>query len=108
MAKPGAVVGTSLNVNFSTSSDDEVFDDLDDSWSYRINSAPSANNRTAKTYTEKLTPITLTGSDPNGERLSYRIVTQPAHGKFLQDLQKMRSEKTSLHAGRNLYDYQIY
>jgi hypothetical protein len=45
-----------------------------------VNDPPVANDDTATTDEEKPVLITLTGSDPDGEQLTYNIVTGPSHG----------------------------
>ncbi len=42
--------------------------------------APSANDQSVSTNEDTAKPITLTGSDPDGDTLTYAIVTGPAHG----------------------------
>lgn len=41
---------------------------------------PIAHGQSLEVKTATATPITLTGSDPNGDALTWRIVTPPAHG----------------------------
>ena len=49
--------------------------------SITINDAPTANPQPAVTTDEDTAvAITLTGSDPNGDELSYMVVTDPIHG----------------------------
>lgn len=47
-----------------------------------INRAPSAGNRAATTRRKKNVSITLQGSDPDGDLVSYQILTRPKHGKL--------------------------
>jgi RHS repeat-associated protein len=44
------------------------------------NQAPVANNQTVNLNEDATANITLTGSDPDGNPITYIIVTQPAHG----------------------------
>lgn len=44
------------------------------------NGAPHVNNKSVSTPNDVPLPIDLTGSDPNGNALTYRIVEQPQHG----------------------------
>jgi large repetitive protein len=44
------------------------------------NQAPSADAQALETAYETALPITLTGSDPDGDELTYQIVTPPANG----------------------------
>ena len=46
------------------------------------NKAPVAEPGTVMTQEEKPVPITLIGSDPDGEQLTYNIVTDPSHGSL--------------------------
>jgi VCBS repeat-containing protein len=45
-----------------------------------INDAPAANNLTITTNEDTPANITLSGTDPDGNPLTYIIVTQPTHG----------------------------
>ncbi len=45
-----------------------------------VNNPPSANNQTVTTNKNAAKAIILTGADPDGDALTYVIVTQPAHG----------------------------
>ncbi len=47
-----------------------------------INDAPVAEPGSAMTQEEKPVLITLTGSDPDGEQLTYNVVTGPSHGSL--------------------------
>jgi autotransporter-associated beta strand protein len=46
------------------------------------NNPPVANNQTLSVPQATATPITLTGSDPEGISLLYRVAGQPAHGRL--------------------------
>jgi|GEM_PF-4861970 len=46
----------------------------------KYNEAPTANPASLTTYSNKPLPITLTGSDPNGDQLIFYIVNQPTNG----------------------------
>ena len=46
------------------------------------NQAPIANNISVTTYLEEGVNITLTGSDPDGDALTYSIKRQPQHGEL--------------------------
>jgi uncharacterized protein (TIGR03437 family) len=47
-----------------------------------INQPPTADPLSITTEEDKSVPITLTGKDPNGNALSFQLVTQPAHGQL--------------------------
>lgn len=47
---------------------------------FNTNVAPSVPNLPATTLSGSPIQISVTGSDPNGNSLSYRVVTQPIHG----------------------------
>ncbi len=47
-----------------------------------INDPPVAEPGSATTQEEKAVPITLIGSDPDGERITYKIVKGPSHGSL--------------------------
>ena len=46
------------------------------------NRAPAARNLAARTNEDAPRAFTLPASDPDGDRLSYRIVRAPAHGRL--------------------------
>ena len=48
--------------------------------SIAVNDAPVANPQMVSTNEDTPLPITLTGSDPNGDMLSYMVVANPTHG----------------------------
>ena len=45
-----------------------------------VNDAPLANAQSISTAEDSASPVTLTGSDIDGDALSYSVVTAPAHG----------------------------
>ncbi len=47
-----------------------------------VNDAPTANAGTATVQEDTPTPITIIGSDPDGDSLTYSIVTNPSHGSL--------------------------
>ncbi len=47
-----------------------------------VNDKPVANSKDVSTPEETSVSITLTGGDPDGDSLSYSIVTGPSHGKL--------------------------
>lgn len=49
-------------------------------YSMHVDHAPVANGQDVTTAENTPVPITLTGSDANGDALTYAVVTQPAHG----------------------------
>jgi hypothetical protein len=73
-ASPGNTV--TIRVTDGISSPQVTFD-----WTVtHTNRAPVANSQAVTTTEDSATGITLTGSDPDGETLSYSIGTGPAHG----------------------------
>jgi hypothetical protein len=47
-----------------------------------VNDAPEADDQQVQTDEDTALPITLTGSDPEGDELTYIIVQQPANGSL--------------------------
>ena len=45
-----------------------------------VNDAPTAGDQAVSTDEDTAVPVTLTGSDPEGDTLTFIIVTPPAHG----------------------------
>ena len=46
------------------------------------NRAPGATAQKVNTQANKAVAVTLTGSDPDGDALTYKVVTQPTHGSL--------------------------
>lgn len=80
LAQEGMVPGTPFTVSFDTSSDDEVYDGLNDTWPYTVSTAPVARSQSLIVFQGKETPITLTGSDVDHDPLTFHIVDEPAYG----------------------------
>jgi hypothetical protein len=78
----GQTPGTEFNVQYTTRSDDEVYAGLSDSWKYRVNAPPVANDQKATVFSGRIVAIALTGSDPDEEALSYSVVTEPTNGSL--------------------------
>jgi len=47
-----------------------------------VNDPPTANDDSVTTQEDTLVSITLTGSDPDGDALSYSVVKNPSHGSL--------------------------
>jgi VCBS repeat-containing protein len=47
-----------------------------------VNDKPKANDDSATTQEDRSVPITLIGNDPDGDPLTYSVVTGPSHGKL--------------------------
>src|SRR6185503_10358799 len=47
-----------------------------------VNDAPMANNGTATTAEDTAVNITLTGSDPDADPLTFAVVSGPSHGSL--------------------------
>ena len=45
-----------------------------------VNDAPTANGASVSTPEDVAVPVTLTGSDPDGDTLSFVVTSTPAHG----------------------------
>jgi len=81
-AAGGQAVESDFNVVYSTTSNDEVYNDLDDSWAYTYipNIIPVANAQSVWGVKDQAEFITLTGSDGDGHALTYAVVDQPTNG----------------------------
>jgi len=55
-----------------------------------VNDAPKANDERVTTQEDKSVSITLVGNDPDGDSLSYRVVTGPSHGSLSGTAPKLR------------------
>lgn len=51
-----------------------------ETWIKAVNRAPVANDQTLTTPENTALPITLSGSDPDGNTLTFSVLTQPKHG----------------------------
>ena len=71
------------------------------------NTAPTANNLTATTTANLSTTITLTGSDADGDTLTYSIASQPAHGTVTLSGAKATYKPTSNYTGSDSFTYQV-
>jgi hypothetical protein len=79
---PGLSASKNVTISFHTESSDMVYDGLSDAWDYTAmpNSAPVANAQSVVALKDTAKEVTLTGSDVDGDVLTYAIVTGPAHG----------------------------
>jgi hypothetical protein len=68
---------------FSLIVNDGTVNSSPDTVSVDVNAQPMANNQTISTSEDTSVNITLTGSDPNGEALTFTVVTQPSHGTLI-------------------------
>ena len=81
-AASSAKAGSEINIKFNTVSEDEVYNELNDSWRYNINTQPLANQIKVKATSGKITAITLKGSDQDEEILTYSVDKAPVNGSL--------------------------
>ena len=55
-----------------------------------VNNQPVANDDSVTTQEDRPVSISLTGSDPDGDSLSYSVVTGPSHGRLSGTAPKLR------------------
>ena len=69
------------------------------------NAAPTANNGSVATVEGKAVAITLSGSDPDGDELTYAVVTNPAHGTLSGTAPKLTYTPAAGYAGTDSFTF---
>ena len=71
------------------------------------NRAPTANGQSFSTPEDVPIAVTLTGSDPDGDTLSYTIVTAPAYGKLSGDAPKLLYTPKQDYSGKDSFTFTV-
>ena len=71
------------------------------------NRAPSANGQSLSTPEDAPIAVTLTGSDPDGDALTYTIVTAPAYGKLSGDAPKLLYTPKENYNGKDSFTFTV-
>ncbi len=71
------------------------------------NRAPSAAAQSSSTPANKAVAVTLTGSDPDGDALTYRVVTQPAHGSLSGTAPKLTYTPNKDYSGPDSFTFTV-
>ncbi len=71
------------------------------------NRAPSAKGQSFSTPEDAPIAVTLTGSDPDGDALTYTIVTAPAYGKLSGDAPKLLYTPKQDYSGKDSFTFTV-
>ena len=71
------------------------------------NSAPVANDQTVTLNEDETTSITLTASDPNGDTLTYQIVTGPSHGTLTGSAPNITYTPVANYNGSDAFTFRV-
>ena len=69
------------------------------------NAPPVANNGAMDADTGMATPLTLTGSDPEGQALTYRVVAAPTHGSLSGTAPNLTYTSIAGYVGAGHFDF---
>ena len=72
-----------------------------------VNHAPIANNQSITLAENVLTTITLTGSDVDGNALTYVVITQPLHGTLSGNAPSLTYVPALFYAGPDSFTFKI-
>ncbi|MGV8049612.1 MAG: Ig-like domain-containing protein [Anaerolineaceae bacterium] len=72
-----------------------------------VNDAPIADDMNVETLAETALPITLTGSDEDGDELIFAIFTQPAHGTLSGTLPDLIYTPTAGYIGTDSFTFKV-
>jgi hypothetical protein len=73
----------------------------------KVNRAPVANAQTITTTESVARSITLTGSDPDGDQLSFIIASQPAHGALAGTAPNLTYIPALSYAGADSFTFKV-
>ena len=71
------------------------------------NRAPSANGQSLSTPEDVPIALTLTGSDPDGDALTYTVVTAPAYGTLSGDAPKLTYTPKQDYSGKDSFTFTV-
>jgi hypothetical protein len=71
------------------------------------NNVPIANDQTVTTQKGKSAAITLTGSDPDGDTLTYFVVSQPAHGNLSGTPPALTYTPDASYTGKDSFTFKV-
>ncbi|PKN85194.1 MAG: hypothetical protein CVU46_11945 [Chloroflexi bacterium HGW-Chloroflexi-8] len=72
-----------------------------------LNQTPIANNQTVSTNEDIDIPITLTGSDPESQPITYTILTQPSHGTLIGTAPSITYHPNSNYFGSDSFTFKV-
>jgi len=71
------------------------------------NQAPTANNQSVTINEDMVKTITLTGSDPENDPLTYSLVTQPQHGTLTGTAPKVTYKPAANYNGSDSFTFKV-
>ena len=71
------------------------------------NRAPTADGQSFSTPEDTPVAVTLTGSDPDGDALSYTVVSAPAHGELSGDAPKLTYTPDENYSGKDAFTFTV-
>jgi Bacterial Ig domain len=72
-----------------------------------VNRAPTANPQSVSTPQNTAKSVTLTGSDPDGNALTFAVVTNPAHGTLSGTAPNLTYTPTSGYTGPDSFTFKV-
>ncbi|WP_041584612.1 Ig-like domain-containing protein [Syntrophus aciditrophicus] len=72
-----------------------------------VNDAPVANAQSVSTAEDTAKAITLTGSDPDGDSLTYSVVTSPSHGTLSGTAPDLIYTPASNYSGSDSFTFKV-
>ena len=72
-----------------------------------VNNLPVANSRTVSTVKNTAVPVVITGKDPDGNALTYAIVTTPAKGKLTGTAPKLTYKPNKDISGTDSFTFTV-
>ena len=96
--------------SFSYKSNDGTVDSLIATVSITIkpvNDAPVVNSNSIEIQEDTQSPITLTGIDPDGDSLTYSIVTNPLHGNLSQKAPNLIYSPENNYYGTDSFSFRV-
>ena len=73
----------------------------------RINTNPVADPQSVQAASGYYTPITLTGSDPENDPLTFLVVTPPQHGTLFGDAPELLYRSTPGYEGSDFFEFVV-
>ncbi len=121
-AAAASLRGSLFKVNYSTTSSDEVYHNLSDSWEYGVNTLPSAIAQNLSVLANQSKPIILTATDPdlvsritysNGrdipkQNITYAIVDNPQNGNAVVNGNTATYTPNTDFVGTDSFTYRVF
>jgi hypothetical protein len=99
--------GTYAGVHFEVS-DSKATDSEDITITVtNVNRKPIANAQSVSTDEDTPVNVTLSGSDPDGDSLSYTVVTQPDHGTLTGNVPNLKYTPTANYTGNDSFTFKV-